>query len=704
MGQGESYVRRQARTVLAVPVLLLSTLALCVAPTAADATCANETLRLEQGAARLPDCRAYEMVTPTKKYGSVGLVNGGELKARATSDGEGLFSFEAPYQQPESGSANASQIFSGRSGTGWLGTDLAPASTDWGYGLDTMTSFSADGRTQLFTGGQPVDPADGDFEYKDLYLRHPDGTFSFVTEGVINQNAPTNYPSGLLSADGTHVVFASEIPMLPEDEARTGPLSLYDWHDGVLELVNVNNAGELLSPSGATLGFATNFFGGNLGVDHGLNPVSRDGSRIFFTTEKHVYLREDGTTTRRLAPAGTSEESFMGATPDGSKAYIATDDQLTPDDHDSTSDLYEFDTESGALKRLSDGASHSAEGAEVTVAPGVRVSDDGSLVYFVAEGTPLAPGASAGRNLYVTDGSTTRLVAPIGGVEIGFSRPIANSPGYNPDSGWRVTPDGSHLVFRTPASLISADQDGGAVDLYEYDDTTGALQIVSAGPTDANTSDNALIGTPAEHYTNNMFTEPRVMSDDGRFTFFATKEPLVPGDTNEARDVYEHDFATDTTSLISSGTDATDSTYLDNGASGRDVFFVTAGPLAAQDEDHMMDIYDARSGGGFPWPTDAPAPCSGDACQGALGASPPDDVPGSSTIFGSGNVEKSCGALSQRAHDLARRAASLRRRARTAGGAAADRLRTKATRLHRRSQRLGAEARRCRSKQRGAGR
>ena len=72
--------------------------------------------------------------------------------------------------------------------------------------------------------------------------------------------------------------------------------------------------------------------------------------------------------------------------------------------------------------------------------------------------------------------------------------------------------------------------------------------------------------------------------------------------------------------------------------SGRDVFFSTQDRLVPQDTDTLLNIYDARENGGFPAPLSATG-CSGDACQGSLGASPLlPSLGGSATQSGGENV------------------------------------------------------------------
>jgi hypothetical protein len=73
----------------------------------------------------------------------------------------------------------------------------------------------------------------------------------------------------------------------------------------------------------------------------------------------------------------------------------------------------------------------------------------------------------------------------------------------------------------------------------------------------------------------------------------------------------------------------------DASPSGGDVFFTALSSLLPQDYG-LVDLYDARAGGGFPNPP-PPLACVGDACQSP--PAPPDyPTPASSTFEGAGNV------------------------------------------------------------------
>jgi hypothetical protein len=91
-------------------------------------------------------------------------------------------------------------------------------------------------------------------------------------------------------------------------------------------------------------------------------------------------------------------------------------------------------------------------------------------------------------------------------------------------------------------------------------------------------------------------------------------------------------------SLISSGQSPSDSELIDASQGGSDVFFTTSSSLLPQGPG-LVDVYDAREGGGYPPPPKPPAICEGDACQGAISA-PNDPTPASSSFEGAGNLNE----------------------------------------------------------------
>jgi hypothetical protein len=73
---------------------------------------------------------------------------------------------------------------------------------------------------------------------------------------------------------------------------------------------------------------------------------------------------------------------------------------------------------------------------------------------------------------------------------------------------------------------------------------------------------------------------------------------------------------------------------------GTNVFFTSRDQLSQKDHDQLIDLYDAREGGGIPGETEtARTECQGEACQAAVNA-PNDPTPGSSSFEGAGNVDE----------------------------------------------------------------
>jgi hypothetical protein len=130
-----------------------------------------------------------------------------------------------------------------------------------------------------------------------------------------------------------------------------------------------------------------------------------------------------------------------------------------------------------------------------------------------------------------------------------------------------------------------------------------------------------------------------VISDDGSRLYFDAFDALSAHDSNGREDVYQweaagtggcrasnstyHASAGGCLDLISTGKSPQGSELVDISTDGRDVFFKTSQSLVPQDP-ALVDIYDARVDGGFPYPQPPPASCEAEDCQhpGAVPAEP----------------------------------------------------------------------------------
>lgn len=311
--------------------------------------------------------------------------------------------------------------------------------------------------------------------------------------------------------------------------------------------------------------------------------------------------------------------------------------------------LYEYDTETRTLTRVSRGETGTAEG---DINPdSVVVSENGNAVYFKADGqlTANAPVIAVRggnlENLYVyADGHTTYIAT----VE---RAPDEGEKGY-------ATPDGEAFLFPS-RGVVGKERGKGHDELYLYK-TDGSLRCVSCGPGDSPVKGNASLPIPSGlPEDGDADLSPRFipMTNDGRYIFFDTTAQLVPQDTNSTaeegaeggvpsgQDVYEWEEegvggcgeSDGCVGLISSGRDDTaPSELLGASETGQDVFFATHAQLTPQNTGGMGDIYDARIDGGFAVPSTTQ--CTGEGCQGSPSGSPVLATPSSTAVFGDGNL------------------------------------------------------------------
>ncbi|HWY17570.1 MAG TPA: hypothetical protein VNY27_02535 [Solirubrobacteraceae bacterium] len=388
---------------------------------------------------------------------------------------------------------------------------------------------------------------------------------------------------------------------------------------------------------------------------------------------------------------------FQGASDDGSRAFFATTQPLVTGDTDAGSDLYmaalgcpggeagcePAQREVTSMTQVSHDQ-HAGEAAEVQGV--VAVSQDGSHVYFVARGVlsergaqPLGGGVQSqpvkgADNLYVYDAASrsTAFVADLcssvgrsGEVEDQRCPQQSQSQVTPFDTGlWTISRKaqlnacsggessceaGRFLVFDSAGRLVSGDTNQN-LDVYRYDAQTGTLERVSIGEEGADSNGNggnsdALIRAAEVygHAAEAAGLKTRAVSDDGSRVVFTTPRRLSERAGAAVSSAYLwHQAAGEggegRLSLVSGAgfTEAVEDVVIS--PSGRDVFFVTAQGLVAQDSDGQVDVYDARIDGGFP-----PAPaererCAGDACQGPLTNPAPLLVPGSVSQAAGGNL------------------------------------------------------------------
>jgi DNA-binding beta-propeller fold protein YncE len=491
--------------------------------------CPNQAFRTGP-AAFLPDCRAYEMVSPIDKNGADianGLSGPGNPGAyvQASVDGERLAYgtlFASFAGQPSSFKFN--QYLASRNQEGWSNEGIRPPVRGHlcceGLGLSfgvirEFSAFSPDLCNAWLVDTQaPTLNADAQQGYPNLYRRDNCGADAGELQTLTA--SPPALPAGTqagyvnihsvqgLSGDSRHAVFVARARLAPE-AAEGASTQIYDRFEGATRLVSVLPSGEAnktqavvgSGPPGADVG------SGNLD-----NAVSEDGSRVYWSALTpglneigKIYLRtnpEQGivggectkaTKACTLAVSTGIEAFFWTAAADGSKALFSEGAFET-----ASAKLYEFDLAKAEAE----------EPPRRLVAENVKgvagASEDLSRIYFVS--TAALPGsgqnsegeeAAAGKpNLYLDESGAKSFVATLVAGDVGALEPGTPFPPYNLVSrepyerATRVTPDGSRIAFNSRAPLSgydSTDPESGkpAVEVFSYE-IGGELSCVSCNP------------------------------------------------------------------------------------------------------------------------------------------------------------------------------------------------------------------------------
>jgi DNA-binding beta-propeller fold protein YncE len=657
--------------------------------------CPNQRFR-NGFAAPLPDCRAFEMVSPIDK-------NNGDIKAlldvlswktnleQSSTDGNRFtYSSYRPFADPEASPYTSQYLATREDGVGWSSEALDPpqgySATGGGAEISNLENsfkaFSPDlCESWLVVAAEPVLAPEATDGYRDLYRRNNCGAGGY--EALIGVE-PNIVSSAFIpelqgvSADGGEAIFRVKDKLTPE--AASGVWQTYYTSDDGLRLICVLPSGV---PSGGNCSAGTGdgatgtldytLFNRVASVNHA---ISAEGRRVYWTTSTResapgkVYLRlnpgeeqsaisggecteaEKACTLKVSETASTKDSRFLGASADGARALF----EVT--EGNQIGSLYLFDVETADSTLLA------AKGRGV-----LGTSEDLSRIYFVSE-EALEGAAQAGKpNLYLSQEGTVNFIATLSSTDVApgiFSNAAFEAVFHSA----RVSPDGAHLAFISTEPLSgydNTDQATGKADseVYLYEAGSGGPVCVSCNPSEArplgriirvkNNLTNSLPAAatiPAPQFNLHY---PRSLSADGNYLFFNSFDALLPRDANGKADVYVWQAAAGKKectekgaelyvassggclSLISSGQSSEDAEFLDASPGGGDVFFTTNASLLPQDSG-LIDVYDARVGGGLPGAPEPPGSCQGEACQ--IAPPPPNDpTPASASFKGVGNLK-----------------------------------------------------------------
>jgi len=396
---------------------------------------------------------------------------------------------------------------------------------------------------------------------------------------------------------------------------------------------------------------------------------------------------------------GTANPVFQGASADGRVVFFTDFQQLTEDASPTGADLYRCELPAGSvasgcatLTNLSIPAGAHKSAQVQGLAP--ALTDDGSTIYFVAKGIldtrPNAFGDSAvsGQpNLYLwQQGEGVRFIATLADEDRTDwgQNSASSSESFATALTATASPSGRYLAFMSQRSLTGYDNrdessGGAAPEVFRYDSAAEQLDCVSCNPSGArprsaepsqafgglvdpwNLWAGQLVAASLPEATRTgtgnvgvSLYRSRAVLDSGR-VFFNAIDPLVPSDSNGQWDVYQYEplgvgdcssssggassshLGEACVSLLSSGTAEEEAAFLDADETGNNAFIFTPAQLSVLDEDHELDVYDARVDG-IAAKRPVNPECLGEACQPAAPATN-DLTPASSAFNGAGNVK-----------------------------------------------------------------
>jgi hypothetical protein len=555
----------------------------------------------------LSDSRAWEMVSPSEKFGGT-IINSSISAIQASVGGDKLVysSLGAIVEDPAgSRTPEPASVLGQRNADGeWTSDDLTPPHS-------VATLLRGDTEFKIFTPdllSAEMEPTDG----TPLSTLASEQTPYRWTAGVPPLFAPlvspSNVPPGThfgpnasgegvnnpvriegASSDLEHLVIRSEnAPLVEGAELDSIYLSEEDELEAVSELPEFEG-GKVVQ---AILG------SGRGSVGHA---VSNDGTRVFWAptsptqnygpgtiTLPRLYLRNTvaGETSRldNVQPggsaAGLEAPAFNGASADGSVVFFTDSQQLTEDASPSGRDLYRCEigiVEGGLgcadLTDISAPLEGSGESAEVLDQVS-GLSEDGSRLYFVARGVldeqpnDEAEAATAGEpNLYYwQDGKGVRYIGSLSERdEAVWGARGKQVVGFAAAMSAKVSPGGHFFAFTSERSLTGYENRNGSnrlnTEVFVYDADADDLSCVSCNPSGA-----AAIGELLPPRVNRFPADPAGLWAN---RWVAATLPEASQTQEEGRSLYRS------------------RSVLDNGR----VFFNAVDPLVPADSNGNWDVY-----------------------------------------------------------------------------------------------------------------
>ena len=292
-----------------------------------------------------------------------------------------------------------------------------------------------------------------------------------------------------------------------------------------------------------------------------------------------VYDRQTKITTRvSVTPEGgdpNNDSLYAGLSSDGRfVVFESLASNLVMGDKNEARDVFVYDRETNATTRVSQNMEGEDHNGIIGTPP--TISANGRYIAFDSTATNLGPGSESNvQKIFVYDQQTGSI-----------SQVSLTPEGGNPNNGSSlpaISADGRYVAFVSSATDLVAGDGNGVQDIFVYDRQEGTTTRASVTPVGDDPNGKSFF--PA-------------LSAKGRYVAFSSNASnLVPGDDNEATDVFVYDRLLETTTRVGSTlVGEADVIFLGGApalsADGRFVAFASkASDLVAGDVNEATDVF-----------------------------------------------------------------------------------------------------------------
>jgi Tol biopolymer transport system component len=388
-------------------------------------------------------------------------------------------------------------------------------------GNSYQPSISSTGRYVVFVS-EASNLVSGDTnDVKDIFVydRHTHLTERVSVDSSGNEGNGECRLYSSITSDGRYVAFSSEASnLVPGDTNNTSDIFVHDRQTHLTERVSVNSSGKqsnsysefpVISPDGKYVVFSSPASNLVLGDTNG-------GTDIFVYDRQYSFIE-------RINTAQNGKESnnlSISASISANGQYIAFDSMasnLVSNDTNNARDIFIKNKSDGSIKRINVNTTLNQTNGESWE---FSISSDGRYLVFSSKASNLVSGDNNGDwDIFIKDQKTGVIERITSTSNDGQINIINRKP--------KITSDGRFVVFFSNLSNLVSNDNNKKKDVFLYDRKNHIIKRISV-------NSNGIEG-------NNDSISPSI-SDDGRYIVFnSMSSNLVKNDTNWTSDIFLYD-------------------------------------------------------------------------------------------------------------------------------------------------------------------